>query len=1271
MTLLFRSPRLWAALIALCVCFSLGANAQILTGTLTGAVQDETQAVIPGATVTAVDTRTNRAFTTKTDSSGNFSLPNLPHGEYRVIIEAEGFARYIVERVQVQTGQLSRVIAVMKVAPVGEEIVVSEQTQTVVETESVELKFTVDRAQILNLPLPTRNPLDLARTLPGIVTPTSSGIADAFVHGLRGNSVNLRQDGIDVADNFVKTSGFFAISAPTVESIGEFSVTTSGVGVDAGFGAAQVSMRTERGSNEFHGSLFWFQRTNAFNANTFFNNAAGVPRPFQLQNRIGARAGGPVYIPKLYDGRDRTWLFGSYEAFREPLSRSRTRTVMTDTARQGLFTYRRTSDGVLQTVNLLSQAQFPNIPITTINQQVMGFYNSLVPTTGLTNSGCTNDGINIRCFTFNLPGRSEVDRYTLRADHQITRNHTIEFVYNHADFSSIPDLLNGIEPQFPGARGGGQTSRRQVVSWALHSMFGTSMTNEFRVGFQRAPVQFALFEDYSETGGVQVAFAGVTSPVLTQTNLPQGRNTPVVQVSDNFNWAKGRHLIRFGGEWKHVSAESFFYNTVVPRVILGSNSANPHGIVAANFPGGISSGDLARAQNIYINLVGLMGSVTQGFNHTSADSGFVPGVPRLLDPTQHFLSFYIQDQWKIRPNVTITGGVRYEFHGVFDMRSGLILGPKDGTAGVWGPAGLNNLFNPVTTPAMTDVLLDFTGGRNGRPLYDRDINNFAPFLGFAWDPWSNGKTSIRGGVTLNYTQDGFTLFQLPSTNNLGLFTTVSNTTPTGGFSTSNPQLPPAPVASFPVSQRANFIANTGANLVHFDSNLATPYVVGWHLAVERELWSRTSLAIRYVGNRAMKLLRFTDINEIDLLNNPYSSSVGRVANILTEFRNAQTNLAISIANGAGNNFSNQGLPGQVPLPIFQALFQGVSTASGFGNATFITQLQENQIGAMFDTLRRSNTYRVNRETFFPLNFFVANPWANLALLSENSSWSYYHGLELEANRRFAQGIFFGFNYTFGKVLTDQRFLTSQTEFQSYRSLRNRGLDRNRAPFDVTHTISANAIYELPFGRGKWLASGVHPGLDKIIGGWSLQTFIRWNTGAPFTLWSGRNTTGALIGQPAVLRNITPKQLQKYIGTFKTPNGVFWLNPNSGLLNISGSTSTAVLCTPGQTTPCFAHPGAGEEGNAPYFGLNAPSFWNVDFSVIKRTSIPSISERFNLEIRFEGFNALNHPNFVTLVGSNQSGSIASPTFGQMTGQADTVRGGGVNSRLIQWAIRVNW
>jgi hypothetical protein len=195
------------------------------------------------------------------------------------------------------------------------------------------------------------------------------------------------------------------------------------------------------------------------------------------------------------------------------------------------------------------------------------------------------------------------------------------------------------------------------------------------------------------------------------------------------------------------------------------------------------------------------------------------------------------------------------------------------------------------------------------------------------------------------------------------------------------------VSVFPNSQRNVFIGNNGAALWNFNNSLATPYVMEWSFGVQRELFNRVTFEARYVGNHAVKQYRAWSINELNFYN----------TGLLNEFRNAQRNLEIG-----RTSFANQGLSGQSPLPIFERLFAGLPAGSGFSNSAFLTNLRENRIGTMFDTIRRLNTYRVNREANLPLNYFVANPFAADAIHVDNSSWSYWHGLEVEVNRAVIQ-----------------------------------------------------------------------------------------------------------------------------------------------------------------------------------------------------------------------------------------------------------------------------
>ncbi|HYL76713.1 MAG TPA: hypothetical protein VEU96_21035, partial [Bryobacteraceae bacterium] len=643
-------------------------------------------------------------------------------------------------------------------------------------------------------------------------------------------------------------------------------------------------------------------------------------------------------------------------------------------------------------------------------------------------------------------------------------------------------------------------------------------------------------------------------------------------------------------------------------------------------------------------------------NHTSATSGYVAGKPRFTQPIQPNFSWYIQDNWRMFSNFTLTYGVRWEYQGVFDDRDGLVLLPQTQTAGLFGPTPVGSYFQPGNLTGSTDTLLTLQGTNNGHPFYHRDLNNFAPFLGFAWDPFKDGKTSIRGSFAQHFTQDGFTFFGQAETANAGLFTNSANSVPTGVFTNSSKLSPPVPADVFPVSQKALF-ANTGGgqSLTNFDPNLTTPYVLEWSFGIQRELPKKVTFEVRYAGNHAVKQYRAWNINEQDLGN----------SGLLTEFLHAQSNLSISQAAGKGNNFSNQGLSGQVPTPIFDKLFTGLSPAAGYASSSFVTSLTQNTIGSMVDTLRRSPTYANNRVANFPLNFFVANPYANSGLQYDNSGWSYYHGLEVDVHKRLAGGLIVQGTYTFSKVLTDTSFLTSQNEGANYQSVLNRRLDKFRAAFDTTHSFAANFLYPLPLGRGQRFAGSAPAIVNVLIGGWNINGFTRWTSGSPLpTISTGRNTNGSLINATPVLRNMTQRQLQSFVGVFRGGNGVYWLNPASGLMTIKNGTSTAVLCTPGQTTPCFDFPAPGQFGNLTPNFISGPNFFGQDLSLAKHNKI--WEGRVDFEIRLEMFNAFNTSNF-----TGAQTTITGNTFGQLTGTLDTTRSGGVLSRAGQWAVRVTF
>ena len=265
--------------------------------------------------------------------------------------------------------------------------------------------------------------------------------------------------------------------------------------------------------------------------------------------------------------------------------------------------------------------------------------------------------------------------------------------------------------------------------------------------------------------------------------------------------------------------------------------------------------------------------------------------------------------------------------------------------------------------------------------------------------------------------------------------------------------------SFPVSQVANWINSGGtANEYNFDPNLQTPRVYDWGFGIQRELWKKFTIETRYVGNHALKQYRTWSINELDLNNN----------GLVNEFNNALNNYNIDAAHGISGSFANNSLPGQAATPILDKLFAASPPATAYGSSGFITNLTQNNIYTMFNTIRTSPTYRTNvmganalgASNGLPLNYFVANPWAANAYNVNNAGWSAYNGLEVEVKRQYGNGFFLLGSYSFSKVLSDTYFSESQTETQNYQSLANTGLDKFVSGINVRHSFGLTTSYPL-------------------------------------------------------------------------------------------------------------------------------------------------------------------------------------------------------------------
>jgi hypothetical protein len=1271
---LVASSVLGVFLISLC---ATGAFAQgTTTGTIHGAVKDQNGAVVAGANVTVRNEATGGERKATSGDDGEFVVDQVPPASYSIIVEGKGFKRTVAPKIIVNVSQTTSVTINLELGSVNETVTVTSGVQEIINTTSPTLTSIINTKQVVDLPLGDRNPVNLAGLQAGIAV-VGTDNRGSSISGLRQTAVNLTQDGINAMDNFVKTSSLFAITTPSLNSTSEFSITTGTVGADAGRGAAQVNLVTKGGTNEFHGGAFLQLLNSWTDANLFFNNFNGTAKPIRRQHYDGFDIGGPMYLPRfgeggrsVYSGKDRAFFFFSYERFVDTTSVSRNRTVLSQNARNGIFQY--TAGGATQTVNLLTLG---SVPFHTLNP-IMTAHLALIPLPN--NTSCANnDGFNISCFTFNVGQLTTNDKYVLRYDHQLFKStklgsHKVEFVYSRVITRTFPDVTtNGLEAPFPGGVNGFQASTRNLFTPALVSEFGPHVTNVFRTGRQWAPVDFNR-----ETPLTQPIFS--LAGVLTNYDnnfFPQPRNTILDQANDTLSWVKGDHLYKFGMDWQNVLGISRNDAGIVETIQFGTNAANGNGIVAASLPGA-SNQLVTNAQTVYNQIVGLLGSATQTLNVSSPESGFVPGATRLRTVDEKDLALFAQDQWRVKSNLTLSYGVRWDYMGVPTVPNGLAIQPK--FSDLYGISGFGNLFKPTAAPgSQTQAFAtqNFVSGKTGVGLYKNDWNNFAPSVGVAWSPsfehgllhrlfGEPGTSSIRGGYSVSYLHDGVTTFTNllgTGTTNPGLIQNATSSTVNGTPSSPNllGQLGAAgvplifPTFKMPLTDRDNFLINPANGLWAADPNLRSPYVHQWSIGFEREIMKDTAFEIRYVGNRAPNAWRAYDINEVNIFENGF----------LPEFINAQKNLA---ARG-GSNFAPDGTAGLaacptcVPLPILSKFFTGLAgnSGSGFQSTTFVSNLNNNNIGTMASVLAFNSAYRTNRENpalGIAANFFVANPNATFARVLANDAKSNYNAMEVEIRRRFSKGLQFQANYTWSKAMGDAVDAqgNNQSDLVNHLTLRNRDLDYRRSTQDQTQRFVANSIYELPFGKGKPFLGGANGALDRVVGGWSVGGILTWTTGVPFYIASGRatfncigplNANGSCTpnNNGAQLVGITFDEFKKNVGLYKTAAGVFFINPNllDITLNSAGKVSTSKL-----KAGLMAAPAPGALGNFPVNILSGPKYFNLDMSMIKR--IP-ITERIRFELKVTAINILNHPNFI--FGTQNFDSTA---FGQITTQRGNSR-----------------
>jgi hypothetical protein len=1218
-------------------------SAQVRTvGSITGTVTDPDGNPVPGATVALVDERTNIPRETVSNEQGSFRFLDLQAGSYQVTVTLTGFQATVFKNVAVESARTTDLAVHMTVGQLSEAIEVIGATPTLSVTTNT-LSTTVTHADVQNLPLAGRNVLNFALLVPGAQTAGTDPRQSTY-QGMPGATINITVDGINNNSGAFRSGGtsFFATVPPRLDAIEEVNITTGGLGADAGAeGAMGIRFVTRRGTNSYHGGGFFQYVNEKLNSNNYFNNARGLPKPRARRNEFGGNFGGPIL-------RNKAFFFVNWEEARVPNVVIVNQSVLTDEAARGVFRYRGT-DGVERTADLLAIARangFPGAP----DPIVAGQLSAIASTYG--SAALSPTDLYRRNLSFNEPQKATEHYPTTRIDYQISPK------------LSVYGALNVFDRDIAGARRfPGDLTPYSVFqnTWlvgstsANYTLTPTTLV-EFRYGIQRNQDTYNIGEevDQFDISGRQMRLVyPFQLATLVPNQLQIDRNNALHQFYNNVTLVRGNHTITTGGSYRWIRwFDADYQGGGVPQFNFGVAAGDPAAnLFSASTLPGISANDIGTAASLYAFVTGRLSSVTaqRGVNPDTLQ--YEDAKQLVRHDKQRVGGLWIQDSWRLNPSLTLNYGLRWQVSGAIYNDTGVYTSPT--VANLYGPS--TALFAPGQLNGVRDPLIDL------RPrTYGTDWNNFAPNVGFSWNPsFKDGlmsrltggdKTVFRGGYSVSYFDEGLNTFINYSGANPGL-TQRLNLTPgqpgfaPGGLSLSSPlpALTTFPTSFSPPFRMADYTFST--NFSTTEEVLATPHVRSWNFGIQREIAANTVVEMRYVGNHSTRWHGF-DINEVNIFENGF----------LQEFKSAQQNLTINRAAGV-ESFQNRGLPGQVALPIFDAAFgarggqAALPAASGYANTALITQLGQGQAGGAASTLARNSTYLCrmvgsdlepcarqgfNAPGVYPINVFQANPFATgpnnvLNLMSDDGSFGNYHGLQLEFRRRYSKGFTINANYTFAKALGDM-YADSTNGTRNYTTLRDKSFDRAPSPFDIRHAFQANWTWELPFGSDQKFATG-NGILDRVIGGWALSGITRWQSGRPFRLVSNRFTFNQR-DSGVVLNGITRDELQKMIEFRSTSDGLmYFVAPE--LIGSDGRANPQFIQSP--TTP-------GELGS--YIYLQSPQTILTDLAVHKNVPLKGNAK---LSIWVEALNAFNHANF--LIGPSTAAGpeldINATNFGQAT------------------------
>ncbi len=1272
---------MWCALI-FSLLYSHTAFAQTGTSSVSGTVTDSQGNVAVGATVTLTNPEKNFTRTQITNEDGSYSFSAIPPDTYVIAVNATGFKKVVLNDVKALIAKPTEANVQLEVGNVAETVTVTAGgSESLINTQDATLGNNFESRQITQLPLEARDVTSLLTLQPGTTR-------EGYVSGSRSDQGNVTLDGVDINEAQTNQagrprggSGSDAIggfseqpSAGTVlrlngEAIAEFRVTTSNPNAALGRSSgAQISLITKGGDNDFHGALFEYHRNTIFTANNFFNNRNGRytaqdsdvilglkqigeernPRPKLIRNTFGGALGGPII-------KDRAFFFYSYEGRRDASETTIVQRVPLPSLGRGEVRYVNPSGGITTVTSANLNTIFPAVGVNPAAVAVLAAAAAKYPANDFTVGDSTpTQLLNTAGFRFNAPTPVTLNSHVGRFDWNITSKQQFS-----ARTNIQHDLIGGTRA-FPDTPAQDTWSHPWGFVLAHNWTINNSLVNNFRYGMTRE-----AFTQQGDAAKNEIYFRFVYFPVNDSRTI--SRKTPVQNIVDDVSWLKGNHTVQFGTNVRIIRNQRTTYANAFDTAYTNpsgyAQSGNPISTAINTFSPIASSRTDVR--NAAAALFGRFTAYTARFTFDREGNLLPPGTPSEREFATEEYDVYGQDIWKIRPNLTITYGLRYGLSRPVYETNGYETKPN---------IPLSEFFRrrmegaAVGIPYNDPISVGLSGPANGRsPLYNWDKNNFQPRVAVAWSPnfksgflgtlfGTNSESVIRGGfgvVNDYYGQQLAVSFDL--NNQLGFSSSTQlaagtcNTTTLlcplfTGFSQEVRNFPRITVPgklTFPQTLPPGRQIQSS-----IDEDLVAPIHYSWNLTYERALPGGFVVQTSYIGRKARNLLAARDVVTPNNLVDPRSgmdwyTAAGMLEDLRRQFALQGINSSSSAA------VQQSAIRSIAPIPYFENLFSGIpgfaayllgssragyatnATQAIFGDAFIFNGNDWAQTQSEIDDAAISRGFQ---------SFFLHSQYGALSAVSSIGN-SDYHAGTLSIRQRLGEKFYFDFNYTLSHSMDDASGLQTSGNYGTsliLNPLRQRDNYAN-SDFDVRHIINSNAVWQIPVGRGRWLLKDTNKVVDAFLGGWQLSGIFRWNSGLPI---------------------YSPYDDSRWATNWNIQSSGVRVRPveTCPTRGDDGGAPSLFGCNRTEAYQSWRNAKPGETGDRNV--IRMPGYVSLDLGLAKAFTMPW-SENHRLQIRAEAFNVTNTQRF---------GSVSNLTLG-LDPQVDTPPSDWWNFTRIQGSPRV--